>query len=262
MRPFVLKAHGHHHVAGNESRKKKKWRLLWLSVHFVRNYQHLQKNADVKQILKQDPCFYPWGSSGPSKTKYPAHFPIQTLQGCLSVKGQEKGKQPLCFLVHFRKMGPAVLEWSLFPYLLAVRRLKCSTVMEHYNDLPQGDQLTGNLSWNYRTATETWKGSKQKVHDIRNFRYQPVLWPLPGQVSSSQKDEVSGGGVLVKCAYKHRGEAGALGLFPMNIVHETPLSTLWSVEKETVQQHRQTSCHGSKANPSCGETYLIRIKSE
>lgn len=37
MHPFVLETHARHHLSGNESRKI---RLLWLTVHHLRNYQH------------------------------------------------------------------------------------------------------------------------------------------------------------------------------------------------------------------------------
>lgn len=64
-----------------------------------------------------------------------------------------------------------------------------------------------------RTATETEDTanvkaeSEKKVHEGRDFQYQPVLWPLSGEVpATSQKDQVSGGeGVAEARVRTHRG---------------------------------------------------------
>lgn len=57
MHPFVLEAHAHHHLAGNESRKSQ------ITVADGSTCEQLpaqlQKDANMKQILKQDPCFSP-----------------------------------------------------------------------------------------------------------------------------------------------------------------------------------------------------------
>lgn len=57
MHPFVLEAHAHHRLAGNESRKSQ------ITVADGSTCEQLpaqlQKDANMKQILKQDPCFSP-----------------------------------------------------------------------------------------------------------------------------------------------------------------------------------------------------------
>lgn len=75
INPFVLETHTHHYLSGNENRQI---RLLWLTVHHLRNYQHnpqkMDETDDMKQILKQDPCFSLWSSSGPSKAMFIVTF--------------------------------------------------------------------------------------------------------------------------------------------------------------------------------------------
>lgn len=106
----------------------------------------------------------------------------------------------------------AVLGRSLLP--LQGERLKCSAIMERYRvGWPSSRRPTGNFSWNWTEQQQRLKStvnvkaeSEKKVREGRNFQYQPVLWPLSGQVpATSQKDQVSGGGgVAEACVQTHR----------------------------------------------------------
>lgn len=119
----------------------------------------------------------------------------------------------------------------------------------------QGISLeTAQNSKRLKSAVNVKAGRKQKVHEVWNFQYQPVLWPLPGQILTSLKDQVSEV-VLEKCAYKHTEEARELCLLHIQvIVHETPLSTLRSVKEDTVQHHHQSHCHGNRTSSSVVKT--------
>lgn len=150
------------------------------------------KDANGKQILKEDPCFSLWSPSGPSKTMFIVIF------------SKKKSYPPPSIFAFYlcKEINPetskAALEWSLALYCTFRQKgkmFKCYPVDWSSPSWPPNRQFLLKLDrrqQRLKSPINVKAESEQEVHEVQNFQDQPVLWPLPEQFPTSQKGQSAG----------------------------------------------------------------------